>query len=99
MRNRWHLRPCAPIVPRSPGPASGFIGGISTAAGILYPLIFSSGANIHIGYFYVALFMFLPIVLFYFWAARFERAPEEHGIGTPPIKKKRNLENGWRRAF
>jgi len=24
--------------------------------------------------------MFLPFVVFYFWAARYERHPEEHGL-------------------
>jgi hypothetical protein len=24
--------------------------------------------------------MFLPFILFYFWAARYERHPEEHGL-------------------
>ena len=32
------------------------------------------------GYLNVALTMFVPIVLFYFWAARYERHPEEHGL-------------------
>ena len=68
------------LFPDRPGTASGFIGGISTAAGIAYPLIFSHGKNIHTGYFTVALSMFLPFVLFYFWAARYERHPEEHGL-------------------
>jgi NNP family nitrate/nitrite transporter-like MFS transporter len=63
-----------------PGAAAGFIGGVSTAAGIVYPLIFASGHNIHYGYAYVALYMFVPITLFYFWAARYERAPQEHGL-------------------
>jgi MFS transporter, NNP family, nitrate/nitrite transporter len=68
------------LFPDRTGTAAGFIGGVSTAAGILYPLIFASGSNLHVGYFNVALFMFLPFVLFYFWAARHERAPEEHGL-------------------
>lgn len=70
------------LFPDRPGTASGFIGGVSTAAGIVYPLIFSHGTNIHTGYFIVALSMFLPFVLFYFWAARYERHPEEHGLLT-----------------
>lgn len=70
------------LFPDRPGTASGFIGGVSTAAGIVYPLIFSHGTNIHTGYFIVALSMFLPFVLFYFWAARYERHPEEHGLFT-----------------
>jgi len=70
------------LFPDRPGSAAGFIGGVSTAAAIVYPLIFSRGANIHIGYLHVVLFMFLPFVLFYFWAARYERNPEEHGLLT-----------------
>lgn len=68
------------LFPDRPGVAAGFIGGLSTAAAIAYPLIFSSGANLHTGYAYVALYMFVPFVLFYFWAARYERHPEEHGL-------------------
>jgi NNP family nitrate/nitrite transporter-like MFS transporter len=63
-----------------PGLAAGFIGGLSTAGGIAYPLIFAGQANIHGGYLRVALFLFVPFVLFYFWAARHERHPEEHGV-------------------
>ena len=65
-----------------PGAAAGFIGGVSTTAGIVYPLIFAGGSNIHIGYLYVAVLLFVPFVLFYFWAARYERHPEEHGLLT-----------------
>lgn len=68
------------LFPDRPGAAAGFIGGVSTAAAIAYPLIFAGGPNLHIGYAYVALYMFLPILLFYFWAARYERHPEEHGL-------------------
>lgn len=68
------------LFPDRPGVAAGFIGGVSTAGGIVYPLIFASGANIHMGYLYAALYMFVPFVLFYFWAARYERHPEEHGL-------------------
>lgn len=68
------------LFPDRPGTAAGFIGGVSTAAAIAYPLIFAGGSNIHIGYAHVALFLFLPFVLFYFWAARYERHPEEHGL-------------------
>lgn len=70
------------LFPDRPGAAAGFIGGLSTAAGIIYPLVFSGGKNIHIGYLYVALYLFLPFALFYFWAARYERHPEEHGLLT-----------------
>jgi NNP family nitrate/nitrite transporter-like MFS transporter len=68
------------LFPDRPGVAAGFIGGVSTAAGIVYPLVFAGGSNIHTGYIYVALYMFLPFLLFYFWAARYERRPEEHGL-------------------
>ncbi len=68
------------LFPDRPGTAAGFIGGLSTSAAIVYPLIFSHGANIHIGYLHVALFMFVPFVLFYLWAARYERNPQEHGL-------------------
>ncbi|HLJ76184.1 MAG TPA: MFS transporter [Acidobacteriaceae bacterium] len=70
------------LFPDRPGSAAGFVGGVSTAAGIVYPIIFSGGANIHAGYLTVALTMFLPFVLFYFWAARYELHPEEHGLMT-----------------
>ena len=68
------------LFPGRPGVAAGFIGGVSTAGGIVYPLIFSGSANIHMGYFYAAIYMFVPFVLFYFWAARYERHPEDHGL-------------------
>lgn len=68
-----------------PGAAAGFIGGLSTAAGIVYPLIFASGQNIHYGYARVAVCMFVPFTLFYFWAARYERSPQEHGILEQPV--------------
>ena len=68
------------LFPDRPGLAAGFIGGLSTAGGIVYPLIFAGQANIHIGYLRVALILFIPFVLFYFWAARHERHPEEHGV-------------------
>ncbi|MDE3202311.1 MAG: MFS transporter [Acidobacteriota bacterium] len=73
------------LFPDRPGTAAGFIGGVSTAAAIAYPLIFAGGSNIHVGYAYVALFLFLPFVLFYFWAARYERHPEEHGFLTSAL--------------
>ncbi len=73
------------LFPDRPGSAAGFIGGLSTAAAIVYPLIFSGCSNLYIGYSYVALYMFLPIVLFYFWATRYERHPQEHGILSNPL--------------
>ena len=68
------------LFPDRPGIAAGFIGGISTVGGIAYPLIFASSVNAHVGYLYVALYMFAPFILFYFWAARYERHPQEHGL-------------------
>ena len=73
------------LFPDRPGAAAGFIGGVSTAAGIVYPLIFASGSNIHLGYLRAAIYMFVPIILFYFWAARYERHPEEHGLISPAL--------------
>ena len=64
-----------------PGLATGFIGGISTTGGIVYPLIYGFADNIHFGYLYVALAMFIPFILFYVWAMRHEKEPAEHGIG------------------
>ncbi|MHB8883814.1 MAG: MFS transporter [Methylovirgula sp.] len=73
------------LFPDRPGVAAGFIGGVSTAGGIVYPLIFAGSANIHMGYLYAALYMFVPFALFYVWAARYERHPEEHGLFTPEL--------------
>jgi MFS transporter, NNP family, nitrate/nitrite transporter len=73
------------LFPDRPGAAAGFIGGISTAGGIVYPLIFAGSGNIHMGYLYVALYMFVPFVAFYFWAARYEHHPEEHGLLSPAL--------------
>jgi len=73
------------LFPDRPGAAAGFIGGVSTAAAIVYPLIFASGSSIHMGYAVVALTMFVPFVAFYFWAARYERHPEEHGLVTSAL--------------
>ena len=70
------------LFPDRPGLAAGFVGGLSTAAGIVYPLLFAGEADIHSGYLRVALTLFVPFVLFYFWAARHERRPEEHGVFT-----------------
>lgn len=68
------------LFPDCPGLAAGFIGGLSTTGGIIYPLIFAAQSNIHTGYIGVALTLFVPFVLFYFWAARHERRPEQHGV-------------------
>lgn len=68
------------LFPDRPGTAAGFIGGLSTVAGAIYPLAFAAGPNIHLGYAHVALYVFVPFILFYFWAVRHEHHPEEHGF-------------------
>lgn len=70
------------LFPERPGIASGFIGGVSCTGGVVFPLFFANTAGIHTGYAYVAFFLFVPFVLFYFWAARYERDPASHGIGN-----------------
>lgn len=72
------------LFPDRPGLAAGFVGGLSTAGGIVYPLIFAAQSNIHAGYARVACTLFIPFVLFYFWAARHERHPQEHGVFFTP---------------
>ena len=68
------------LFPDRPGLAAGFIGGLSTAGGVAYPLIFAAQSNIQAGYLQIAVLLFAPFVLFYFWAARHERHPAEHGV-------------------
>ncbi|WP_439027496.1 MFS transporter [Haloarchaeobius sp. DT45] len=70
------------VFPDRPGTASGFIGGVSTSGGIVYPLVFGYVPNIHMGYAVVALVFFVPIVLFYVWAMRSGSGIDAHGIGT-----------------
>ncbi|MCK4739838.1 MAG: MFS transporter [Deltaproteobacteria bacterium] len=65
-----------------PGTATGFIGGISCLGGVLYPIIYGNASNIHMGYAYVAIAIFIPIMLFYIWAMHWDIAPENHGIGS-----------------
>lgn len=65
-----------------PGTASGFIGGVSTSGGIVYPLVYGYVPNIHTGYAVVAVVFFVPIMLFYVRAMRHEDDPREHGIGS-----------------
>ncbi|MDE2447565.1 MAG: MFS transporter [Gammaproteobacteria bacterium] len=68
------------LFPDRPGLAAGFIGGLSTLGGIVYPLILAGQSNLHAGYLRIALALFVPFVLFYVWAARHERHPEKHGV-------------------
>lgn len=67
---------------KRPGTATGFIGGISCLGGVIYPLIYGGVSNIHMGYAYVALFIFIPFMLFFVWAMHGDISPEDHGIGT-----------------
>jgi len=56
--------------------------GISTSGGIVYPLVYGYVPDIHMGYAVVALVFFLPSMLFYVWAMRYEEDPHEHGVGS-----------------
>jgi NNP family nitrate/nitrite transporter-like MFS transporter len=70
------------LFPDRPGTASGFVGGISTTGGIVYPIAFGLVPNIHAGYAVVAGVVFVPIILFFVWAMRSDGALATHGIGT-----------------
>lgn len=65
-----------------PGTASGFVGGISTTGGIIYPLVFGSVAVIHMGYAVVAAIFFVPIIAFFIWTMRRDESLQAYGIGT-----------------
>ncbi|GAD53245.1 nitrate/nitrite transporter [Halarchaeum acidiphilum MH1-52-1] len=65
-----------------PGVAAGFIGGVSTAGGIVYPLVYGWVPNIHTGYVLVAAVLFVPFALFFTWVMRSDRGLSEHGIGS-----------------
>ncbi|GEM_PF-103221 len=79
---------CFGLVPilfkKYPGIATGFIGGISTSGGIIYPLVFGSVENIHDGYAAVAIFMFIPFMLWFIFAfGRFrKRVTGDEGLGS-----------------
>jgi NNP family nitrate/nitrite transporter-like MFS transporter len=67
---------------KNPGVATGFIGGISTIGGIIYPLIFGRVANIHMGYAVIAIFMFIPFM--YIFIVAFKRGQHvdvDAGVG------------------
>ncbi|EFW91110.1 nitrate/nitrite transporter [Haladaptatus paucihalophilus DX253] len=70
------------VFPDRPGTASGFIGGISTMGGIVYPLMFGFMPNIHTGYAFIAVVFFVPIMLFYLWAMHSQKGIGDHGIGS-----------------
>ncbi|MEE9583850.1 MAG: MFS transporter [Candidatus Brocadiales bacterium] len=65
-----------------PGTATGFIGGVSCAGGVIYPLIYGFSDNIHMGYAYVAVFMFIPFMIYIAWAMHWDVHPEDHGMGS-----------------
>ncbi len=77
---------CFGLVPvifrKSPGLATGFIGGVSTAGGIAYPLIFGGALNIHNGYLYAALFVFLPFIVFFILTFKPKKITGERGFGS-----------------
>lgn len=70
------------LFPDRPGTASGFIGGISTTGGIVYPIMFGWVPNIHAGYAVVAVVCFLPIIAFFVWAMQYDESLSAHGIGS-----------------
>ncbi|GGM60065.1 NNP family nitrate/nitrite transporter-like MFS transporter [Halarchaeum rubridurum] len=65
-----------------PGVAAGFVGGVSTAGGIVYPLAFGWVPNIHSGYALVAIALFVPFTLFFVWVMRSDRSLAQYGIGS-----------------
>ena len=72
----------APLMfPDRPGTAAGFIGGVSTAGGIVYPIVYGYAPDIHLGYAIVAVTLFVPFMGFYAWVMRREESLSEYGIG------------------
>lgn len=65
-----------------PGTAAGFIGGVSTSGGIVYPLVYGFVPNIHTGFAVVAVVFFVPIALFYVWAMAHDGDLREYGLGS-----------------
>ena len=77
---------------KNPGIATGFIGGISTIGGVIYPLIYGQVNNIHTGYALVALTMFVPFMLIFIVAFKPGQkinvdagvgSWEKHGVSSP----------------
>lgn len=79
---------CFGLVPilfrKYPGIATGFIGGVSTTGGIIYPLVFGKVENIHDGYAAVALYIFVPFILFFIFAFGWfrKRVTGDEGLGS-----------------
>lgn len=70
------------LFPDRPGTASGFIGGVSTTGGIVYPVVFGGVPNLHAGYAVVAVAVFLPVIGFFAWVMSRERGVASAGIGS-----------------
>lgn len=70
-----------------PGIATGFIGGVSTSFGIVYPLVFGKVENIHDGYAAVAVYFFIPFILLFIFAFGWFRKhiTGDEGIGSKEI--------------
>ena len=68
--------------PDRPGTASGFVGGVSTAGGIVYPIIYGGVPNIHTGYAVVAVCLFVPIILFVVWVMSRGGGLGDRGVGS-----------------
>lgn len=85
------LVPC--LFKHRPGIATGFIGGVSCTGGIIYPLVYGFVPNIHMGYAYVGLFIFIPFMIYYAYtfrksAALKEKASQgEEGCSEPENEK------------
>lgn len=78
---------CFGLVPiifrRNPGLATGFIGGFSCIGGIVYPLVYGNVTNIHMGYLYVAVALFVPFMLFFaFTFLRGRKVNIDSGFGS-----------------
>lgn len=68
---------------KNPGVATGFIGGISTFGGIIYPLVFGLVPNIHAGYAIVSVLMFIPFMfIFYIAFKRGQHINVDAGLGN-----------------
>ncbi|QLG64182.1 MFS transporter [Halorarum salinum] len=70
------------LFPDRPGTASGFVGGVSTAGGIVYPVIYGGVPNIHAGYAVVAIGCFVPIIGFFLWVMGREDGVADRGVGS-----------------
>jgi NNP family nitrate/nitrite transporter-like MFS transporter len=68
------------LFPDRPGTAAGFVGGISTTGGILYPVLFGLPSSVHLGYALVAGVVFVPSIAFFAWAMRYA----DGAAGTTP---------------